>query len=407
MACSVNGDDDATDSDEAAGNDEATTVAPRDAITVPATAPELERLAPGDSGFHDVPDPLPAGAHGDIIRTQPVAGAPEGTRWQRIMYRSESVTGEAIAVTGVLTLPDGEPPPGGWPLVAHAHGTTGIADACAPSVNLDSGGAYAVEVMLLARNVADGGFALVSTDYEGLGVEGAHPYLVGDSAGRSVLDSLLAARQLDEAISDGPVGIVGYSQGGHAAAWAGQIAGEWTPELDVVGVLAGAPATEIPEFVAADPGDTRPLLQAREVIVASGVATTGDEFDLDTALSDTGLDVLDQLEQRCEPDLSAGDPLTRIDLTVQEPWAGALAANVPGSERGAAPVLIVHSRADAVVPIEHGETFAARLCAAGQTVEMRELPDGEHAPAAVPAYDQGLAWIKDLMDGAEPVSTCA
>lgn len=389
-----------------ARSDGVTTTAQDDTDDLPTTAVAVERFAPEDDGFYDLPDPLPAGRHGDLLRIQPVPGAPDGASWQRIMYRSASVSGEPIAVTGVVTLPDTEPPPGGWPLVAHAHGTTGIANVCAPSVSLSAGGTYATEIALLSNSVASDGFALVSTDYEGLGVKGRHPYLVGESAGRSVLDSLLAARQLPDVDASGPVGIVGYSLGGHAAAWANQLASGWAPGLDIVGVLAGAPASEVPEFVAADPSATRPLLQARTVLVASGLAATGDAFDLEAALSDAGLGVLDQLDERCDPDLPAGEPLTRVDLAVQEPWAGALRANVPGAIRGAAPVLIVHSRTDIVIPIAQGEALAARLCRAGQVVEMRELPDGEHVPTAVAAYRLGLAWIRDLMRGETPVSTC-
>ena len=367
----------------------------------------VEHFESDESGFYDLPDPLPKGNHGDLIRVQPIDGAPQGAKWQRIMYLSESVPGSPIAVTGVVTVPDTEPPPEGWPLIANAHGTTGIADACAPSVSLGGDGTYAAELKLLSGRVASDGFVLVSTDYEGLGVEGRHPYLVGVSAGRSVLDSLLAVQQLSGVRTAPAVGIVGYSQGGHAAAWANQLASNWAPELSIVGVLAGAPATEVPDFVAADSSDTRPLLQAREVLVTAGLAASSTDLDVSDALSAAGLEVLDQLDEGCEPDLSAGQALTRVKLTETEPWASALKTNVPGSTRGAAPVLIVHSRTDAVIPIGQGEAFASRLCATGQVVEMRELPDGEHVPTAVPAYLQGLEWIQGLMDGAAPVSTCS
>ncbi|MCZ7630800.1 MAG: hypothetical protein M5U19_17965 [Microthrixaceae bacterium] len=120
VACGGDGDgDNGGDSDTGAGSDttkdETTSSVQGDTTTAPAAAPAVERFAPDDTGFHDVPDPLPAGDHGDLIRVQPVEGAPAGARWQRIMYLSESVTGEPIAVTGVVTLPDTEAPAGGWP----------------------------------------------------------------------------------------------------------------------------------------------------------------------------------------------------------------------------------------------------------------------------------------------------
>ncbi len=101
-----------------------------------------------------------------------------------------------------------------------------------------------------------------------------------------------------------------------------------------------------------------------------------------------------------------GDTLLTADVTTTEPWASAIAATVPGAEPGAAPVLIVHSTADENVPIAGSEAFQARLCAAGQVVERRVLPEGSHVLAAIPAYEQGIEWITGLMAGAQPASTC-
>ena len=41
------------------------------------------------------------------------------------------------------------------------------------------------------------GYAVAETDYEGLGTPGVHPYLIGSSEGRSVLDIVRAAREID------------------------------------------------------------------------------------------------------------------------------------------------------------------------------------------------------------------
>ena len=102
--------------------------------TAPAAGPE----AFTGEDFYAVPDPLPAGDHGDLIRyeqVEPAAGGEDSagaTTW-RIMYLSESLAGEPIAVTGTVAVPGGEAPDGGRDLVTDAHGTTGIADECAPS----------------------------------------------------------------------------------------------------------------------------------------------------------------------------------------------------------------------------------------------------------------------------------
>ena len=110
-----------------------------------------------------------------------------------LLYRSTATNGAAIAVSGTVAIPKGTPPKGGWPVISWAHGTTGIADACAPS-RRDAFGGY--DHALLNRWLK-AGYAVVRTDYEGLGTPGDHPYLIGVSEGRSVLDMVRAARKLD------------------------------------------------------------------------------------------------------------------------------------------------------------------------------------------------------------------
>ena len=153
-----------------------------------------------------------------------------------MMYLSESIQGEPIAVTGTAVVPSIAAPDGGRPILSVAHGTTGIADQCAPSHDPPS------DVAAHIRYV-NAGYLVAFTDYEGLGTPGRHPYLVGESEGRSVLDAAKAARQLPGADADDQLAIWGHSQGGHAALWAAQLADTWAPELELVGtVAAGVPA---------------------------------------------------------------------------------------------------------------------------------------------------------------------
>lgn len=352
----------------------------------------------GDPGFYEAPAQIPAGRHGDLIRTQPLENAPDGVTWQRIMYLSETLAGEPTVVTGVVTLPDAAPPADGWPLFGHAHGSTGLADACAPSVSLTADRTYSIEISLLSAWVLQRGIAVVSTDYEGLGGPGRHPFLVGESEARSVLDGILAARQLPGVTFADAVGIIGYSQGGHAAAWANQIAPHYTPDLAIIGTLAGAPATEVDAMVAGD--------ETIATLMVAALSATGPPYDPDSILTDAGRNALEQIDTVCQDAYTFTGDLLRHDVSTTEPWASGVAAQVPGDEPGAGPVLIVHSQADASVPVEASEAFQRRLCAAGQVVERRVLPDGDHVTAAIAAYEQGLDWITELATGGEPRSTC-
>ena len=49
-----------------------------------------------------------------------------------------NVSGEPVLATGVVLVPSGEPPAGGWPVIAWAHGTAGVARVCAPSLMKDT-----------------------------------------------------------------------------------------------------------------------------------------------------------------------------------------------------------------------------------------------------------------------------
>src|SRR5262249_31783380 len=144
-----------------------------------------------------------------------------GARNILILYRSIGVRGEPVAVSGIVSVPKGRPPKGGWPIVTWAHGTTGIADKCAPSRDNGSGALQRVNshVEPVMEGWLKAGYAIARTDYEGLGTQGAHPYLIGTSEGHSVLDIVRAARALDRRISNKVI-IAGHSQGGHAALWA-------------------------------------------------------------------------------------------------------------------------------------------------------------------------------------------
>jgi hypothetical protein len=229
-ACS-GGSDDSDQSDAASADDEA--------AQGDAGLPEAEEFDGGD--FYAAPDPVPEDEHGTLLRYQPVDDLEIGraTAW-RMMYLSESLQGEPIVVTGTALVPSGEAPAGGRPVLTIAHGTSGIADDCAPSKH-----AVATELSLMGPFV-DAGYLVVLSDYEGLGTPGRHPYLVGESEGRGVLDGALAARGLPDTDAGDQLSIFGYSQGGHGALWAGQLAADWAPDYDLVGTVAGAPATELP-----------------------------------------------------------------------------------------------------------------------------------------------------------------
>jgi predicted esterase len=391
------------------GGDDGAEAPPEDQPETEAAARSVaEAFESGAAGFYEPPDPLPDGEHGDLLRYQPVADPPEDVSWYRVMYLSETVQGEPIAVTGTVVVPDGDPPGDGWPLMSHAHGSTGFSDECAPSVGLESGSGSTVETQLLSSYAPEWGYVVASTDYEGSGPPGPHPWLVGESEGRGVLDIAIAARHLPGVEIDERTAIAGYSQGGHAALWANQISADWAPELDIVGTMAGAPASELATLVRQR--SAVPEMAVFQVMMAGSFAKAYPEANAEEILTPAGLDMVDTLDELCDDQAvelteDPEEPWLQAELVETEPWATLLEENTPGSVATPAPVLVLHSADDEAVPVDHSVTLLDRQCAASQVVERRIL-EGNHVGAAVPAYEQALDWFDELSSGTPPVSSC-
>jgi predicted esterase len=211
-------------------------------LAVPASA--APRKAPKGAAFYKPPKHL-HGKHGGLIwaRRQTGRDALKGARNELLLYRSKGAGGKAIAVSGSVAVPKGKAPKGGWPVITYAHGTTGSADACAPTRGYDRNKLTSYAYPLLQRWLK-AGYAIVRTDYQGLRTPGVHEYLVGEPEGRSVLDAVRAARAANPKLSKRFV-ISGHSQGGHAALFAAAEAPKYVPDLKLRGTVAFAPASHL------------------------------------------------------------------------------------------------------------------------------------------------------------------
>lgn len=138
--------------------------------------------------FYDTPSPFPSGATGTLIRVLPLPSSSRapGLTFFRIMYHSRDAQDRDVVVTGLVVVPDSAPPPGGWPVISHGHGTTGLAPDCAPSRRVNDYQAFGVNAVIAA------------SDDLGLGPTGQlHAYLSGPSEGRAMIDAVRAALAVD------------------------------------------------------------------------------------------------------------------------------------------------------------------------------------------------------------------
>jgi acetyl esterase/lipase len=376
------------------------------ACSTVARAPGLQAAAaasPGGAGaggdLYQPPDPLPDGPPGMVLGQVPVPVLGGARAW-RVLYRSTAVNGRPVAVSGLVVQPVGAPPAGGWPVVSWAHGTTGSADICAPSL------IGPASIPPLAGLLASG-YVVAATDYEGLGTPGPHPYLDGVSEGRSVLDAARAARQLVPAAT-GKVLAWGHSQGGQAALWAGELARSYAPDLDVAGIVGFAPGTRLDGLL--DPPRS-PLLAGFAVAGFAGLKVTHPELRLEDVLSQGALDRLGILEVACIPQVLATfavvpGGILRSPLGDVPDWRAVLAADDAGETASPAPVLVLQGSADDLVLPETTNLYASHACANGTLVDLRTYPGVDHSAIVVAAGLDALNWSADRLVGRQPTSTC-
>lgn len=378
-------------------------------------SPRPARGAAVIDAFYRPPAPMLPGDPGTLIRWEPIA-APPGVRAWRILYHSTGLGEEDVAVSGAVFVPD-QPLAAGVPLVAMGHNTTGIARVCAPSLDpfQPQFGADEAFFAQQAAGFVNGGFAVVATDYQGLGaVGGAHPFLVGEVAARNLLDAARAVRSLP-GLDLAPETILwGHSQGGHAAAWAGQLAPAYAPGMEITGIVLAAPAAEpglVLAAAASGPPEPTPLTGYIVTLVASW-SEVYPELATAPGLTAAARAHRDLLAHECIPAVTAayGDrPLAdyvNIETLLGQPWTGRIEQNAAGRQPIAAPVLVVQGTADPLVPAAATQAWVNRLCALGTDVELTLYPDVGHGAVIAAAMPGILTWIGDRRAGKAPASAC-
>jgi pimeloyl-ACP methyl ester carboxylesterase len=364
-------------------------------------SPPRRRRLPTMERFYEPPDPLPAGRPGDVIRAEPMDAflAPRirlRARAWRVLYRSTTATGEPTAVSGSVMLPRGKPR-GARPLVAYAIGTHGIGDHAAPSRLLARG--FDWEAGLIAMVLARG-WAVAVTDYQGLGTPGDHTYMVGRALGPNVLDSMRAARQLapEELPPEGPAAIVGYSEGGAAAAWAAQLQPTYAPDMPLAGVAAGAAAADVET---AGPSLEGKFFSFFIAYGGIGYAAAYPELELDAYLTPLAKQNIDALRHSSilqaamwGPRFIRASDLTQPNVLELPEWRRRLAENRLGRTAPAAPVLLHHARRDQIVSFEQSVNLREDWEKLGADVRLYVTRGGvEHLSGAVAGTPVALDWI--------------
>lgn len=385
------------------------------AVVIIAGAALVVRLVePSEPGpFYTPPADTGDGEPGTLLRAERLETAPAGVRGWRILYRSTAPDGAPIAVSGTVFAPLPDAEPGSRRVVAWAHPTTGVDRRCAPSTGAD-GGARSIPGL---TDLVGAGYIVTATDYPGLGTPGPHPYLIGVSEAHAVLDSIRAAHHLDGPAAGRSAAVWGHSQGGHAALFAGQVGPRYAPELELVGIAAAAPATDLAELLRRDIGGLSGNVLASMALVSWSETFPGEGFTLESVAAPAAVPLIERIADQCIEttaqelvDVPEAEVLRirflRADPWSTWPWDRKLAENTP-TEAIRAPVLVAQGTADTIVWPAVTEAWVAARCEDGVVIDLRRYEGRTHTEIARASAADVRAWIDGRFAGRPAPSTCA
>ncbi len=349
------------------------------------------------TSFYDTPHPLPPGKPGELIRSEPIDqyNLPYELSAVRILYHSRTAKGEDVAVSAVVLIPDGKPPASGWPVIAWAHEFRGAARPCAPSLMKNLG------VGPLLAMYANLGYAVVATDYSGLGADSGKPVVDMQSNALDVIYSVPAARAAVKEIGTKWIA-VGPFQGALAAV---AVAESDVRDFNYLGSVATSGVADAQEAYQrfALRSSNRMLL-----VLASTVKALYPEFQLSDMLKDVALPAYQRVTQTCggetEPEFTNEmlKPGWENNPFVKEFFS----RNTPGHKSAHGPFLVISGEADPAIRSDMSEKTVARMCKQGSRILFLKYPDVDASGVMGASVADQISWIKARFAGYVAPNNC-
>jgi hypothetical protein len=348
--------------------------------------------------FYDTPDPLPAGRPGELIRSQTFDyyEIPFSLSAIRILYHSRSAAGKDVATSGVVLTPyDKKPPAGGWPIIAWAHGFEGVGRSCAPSLmrNLGHGPFLSMYANL--------GYAVVASDYTGLGTNFPTAFLDGPSNATDVINSVSAARAAVPQLDTRWI-VLGEAEGGLTAIALAEKEAQLRDTNYLGAILIGDIVTPRDMFV--------PTTSSKMLLpLAYGVATVFPQFRTSDMLIAEGMEQYHEMQQTCANGTNVSELLA--GKTVKPGWDGNsfvreyFERNDPGRVRAFGPILVLSSSADAS---RSSTTSAAitRMCKQGDRLQWEKYPGVDPGNVIGDSVRDQIGWIESRFAGRTAPANC-
>ncbi|WLP92721.1 S9 family peptidase [Gordonia sp. NB41Y] len=330
---------------------------------------------------------------------------PKAGHAYRVLYATRDAHDRPAVSTGAVFLPRTPAPAGGYPVIAWAHGTTGLGDDCTPSAHTRGD----VDPVYLDHWL-DQGYAIVSTDYVGLGTPGIMDYLNGKVEANSVVHSVLAAHRMH---LDAPLSrtwaIVGHSQGAGAALNAAHAATTLSAGsgLDYRGVVATGTPANIEQVVALAPPVPVSLPEALTSYTAyifAGFADVRPDLHPERVLTHTGRALVANARTLCNAEMATAVKGVRLDQFLSAPVSdipdarAALTEYMQTPSSGYdRPIFLGQGLLDADVPAPSALSLYAQMKANDQPVTLKVYPDADHAGSVLQSMPDSTPWLAKIM----------
>src|ERR1035441_4672786 len=338
------------------------------------------------TSFYDTPHPLRPGKPGELIRSEPIDeyNLPFEVSALRVLYHPRTANGEDVPVSAVVLVPDGKPPASGWPVIAWAHEFRGAARQCAPSLMKNVG---AGPILAMYANL---GYAVVATDYSGLGSDSGKPVVDMQSNAMDVMYSVAAARTAVPQIGSKWIS-VGAFQGGMAAV---AVAESEIQDPDYLGSVATSCLADGREiFQRSAPGSSNRML----LPLAATLKALYPEFQVGDMLKDTALPAYQRVARTCERETETSfsnemlKPGWESNRFVKEFFS----RNTPGQKRATRPLLVISGEADAAIPAEMTGKTVARMCEQGSRILFLKYRDVDASGVMGASVADQISWRQD------------
>jgi dienelactone hydrolase len=346
------------------------------------------------------------GEPGTLIRSEEFAGydLPADVRATRILYRSRSELDHEVVASAVVMVPTRAAPTGGWPVLIWAHGVTGVAPKCAPSLSKSLGPG----TQTLVKEGVARGFAVVAVDYSGLGAGSQHEYLWKMANAKDIIFAAPAARAAQPQLASSWVAM-GYSEGGQAA-WGVAEAMATLHDPSYRGAVALAPTVDTETLlprVGGIPGQS-----FYPVYAAFGIKAVYPNFDTHSILLPAAVRAYPRLTgQECRLVGSALFEPVKLPAVLDARWTAAplvqrlITENLVGKKPIAGPMLVAGADGDDTIPAQLLASRVKELCATGAAVDYQVYP-GDHESMLVTSFSDQMSWIMDRFQERKSAGNC-